>query len=131
MEPSSIKFDYPLTDQIEVSSRVAEILARFEGANRSYILNCVFGDLDEAENDLDPEERDELLHCLLGSAEDWAEDWAGMSEHDKEAHYSHPAVRNLVVAYADSVANALHPDLIGCAALGQAVIKIRKGSADA
>ncbi len=78
--------------------RVADILARYEGNDRYFILDEVIGDHDRAE-DLSAEELKEFLRCVLGSPEEVADDLDGMSDDEVVAHFPDERVREFVVLY--------------------------------
>jgi hypothetical protein len=90
------------TDTGELS-HVHDFLARYEGSETSRydMLQDVFGASDDPDSPgWQAEEAEELLRSILGPAEEFAEDYAEMSEAQRKERFADPLVAEVTEMWA-------------------------------
>ena len=84
-------------------SHVYDFLARYEGSvtSRYDMLQAAFGATDDPDAPgWQAEEAEELLRSILGPAEEFADDYAEMSEEQKEDRFADPLVAEVAEMWA-------------------------------
>jgi hypothetical protein len=85
--------------------RAQDVLERYHGGNKYTILQDVFGakaDGIDPLSDWDSDNISEVLRCILGPAEIFADEYAVMTEEERASRFSDPEVARLAEVWAET-----------------------------